>query len=283
MIIVMKRRNFLFSSAALATPLAMQIRAADPAPGDLKLGVATYSLREFQRDLCIKMVKQLNIEYVDIKEFHLPQTDPAAAVTKGRQAFDKAGLKVIGGGNISLPETDEAGMRKHFEYAKAAGFPIMICAPRKDNLQIVEKLAKEFDVKMAIHNHGPEDKNFPTPQSVLSAVSNMDPRMGLCLDIGHTARAGADIVESIIAAGPRLFEIHMKDLRDPKNVSGAAFGQVPVGDGSLPIVAIFRQLRKQNYTGVCSLEYEIDADDPMMGMQKSFAYMRGVLAGLRTA
>jgi len=244
--------------------------------------VATYSFREFQRDLCIKYVKQLNVEYVDIKEFHLPQTDPPAALAAGRKAFDKAGLKVVGGGNVSLAEPDEGGLRPHFEYAKAAGFPMMICAPRHENLAIIEKLAKQYNIRIAIHNHGPEDKNFPTPQSVLEAVKGMDSRMGLCMDIGHTARTGKDLVESIVEAGPRLFEIHMKDLKDPKGPRDQpAFSQVPVGDGALPIAAIFRQLKKQGYQGVCSLEYEIDADDPMPGMQKSFSYMRGVLAGLR--
>jgi hypothetical protein len=138
----MKRRNFLFSSAALAVPFA---DAAEFGPGEIKLGVATYSFRSFQRDLCIKYVKQLGIEYVDVKEFHLPQTDSPAAIAAGRKAFDKAGLKVIGGGNVGLPEPDEAGLRKHFEYAKAAGFPMIICAPTNDNLGAVEKLARYQD------------------------------------------------------------------------------------------------------------------------------------------
>jgi sugar phosphate isomerase/epimerase len=278
----MNRRHFFLSSAALTAPFAVRPAAAASMPGDIKLGVATYSLREFQRDLCIKMVKQLNVEYVDIKEFHLPQTDPPAALAAGRKAFDKAGLNVIGGGNVSLQEHDEPGLRQHFEYAKNVGFPMMICAPLHENLSIVEKLAKEYNIRIAIHNHGPEDKNFPTPQSVLEAVKGMDARMGLCLDIGHTARTGKDIVESIVEAGPRLFEMHMKDLKDPSGPKDQpAFSQVAVGDGALPIPAIFRQLKKQNYQGVCSLEYEINGDDPLPGMQKSFAYMRGVLAGLR--
>ncbi len=255
---------------------------AESAPDDIKLGVATYSFREFQRDLCIKLVKQLGVQYVDVKEFHLPQTDPPAQLEAGRKAFDKAGLKVIGGGNVTLAEPDAAGLRKHFEYAKTVGFPMMICAPRHENLGAIEKLAIEFNMKMAIHNHGPEDKNFPTPQSVLDAVKGMDARMGLCMDIGHSCRAGADPVEWIDKAGARLFEIHMKDLKDlsgPKDQPG--FSQCPVGDGAIPIAGIFKHLKKIGYQGVCSLEYEIDGDDPMPGMQKSFSYMRGVLAGMR--
>ena len=280
----MNRRNFFYSSAALAAPFAAgSASAAESAPDDIKLGVATYSFREFQRDLCIKNVKQLGVEYVDVKEFHLPQTDPPALLQKGREAFDKAGLKVIGGGNVSLAEPDEAGLRQHFEYAKNVRFPMMICAPRHENLGIIEKLAIEYNIKIAIHNHGPEDKNFPTPQSVLDSIKGMDTRMGLCMDIGHTCRAGADPVEWIDKAGPRLFELHSKDLKDTswKQGQSASLYQCPVGDGVIPYAVIFKHLKKIGYKGLCSLEYEIEADDPMPGMQKSFSYLRGVLAGLR--
>ena len=270
----MRRRDFFLSSAALAAPFALQTQAADAVPGDIRLGVATYSLREFSRDNCIRMVKLLNVDRVDIKEFHLPQTDPPKALIAGRAAFDKAGLTVIGGGNITISETDEAGVRTHFEYAKTVGFPMMIIAPTHENLPIVEKLAKEYNIRVAIHNHGPGDKNFPTPQTVLDAVKNMDSRVGLCIDIGHTTLAGVDVVQAVAAAGPRLFETHFRDLNANKT-------EVPVGDGVIPIVAIFRQMMKQGYSGTCSLELESDPFDPMPAMQKSFAYMRGVIAGLK--
>ena len=270
----MKRRDFLLRSAALAAPFAIQTKAAVSGPGVIRLGVATYSFREFARDNCIRMVKLLGVDSVDIKEFHLPQTDPPKDLIAGRAAFDKAGLKVIGGGNITMNETDEAGLRPHFEYAKTVGFPIMIIAPTHQNLPIIEKLVKEYNIKVAIHNHGPGDKNFPTPASVLEAVKTMDPRVGLCIDIGHTTLAKADVVQSIADAGPRLFETHFRDL-NAKNE------EVPVGEGVIPIPAIFIQMIRQNYSGTCSLETEIDAMDPFPAMQKSFAYMRGVVAGLK--
>ena len=154
--------------------------------------------------------------------------------------------------------------------------PMMLCAPAHATLAEVEKLVKEYNIRAAIHNHGPEDDQFPTPRSVLTAVGNMDPRLGLCLDIGHTARAGADILESIREAGPRLFDIHIKDLKDtsPNAV------QVPVGEGVLPIVPMFGLLRKLNYRGGVMLEYEIDEENPLPGMKQSFAFMREALAGL---
>jgi sugar phosphate isomerase/epimerase len=146
-----------------------------------------------------------------------------------------------------------------------------------ETLPSIEKLVKEYNIKAAIHNHGPEDKHFPSPESVLKAVKDMDSRMGLCMDIGHSVRAGSDIIQAAAQAGPRLHDMHTKDLRDLSDKGS----QVPVGDGVIPIVALFKQLKKMNYKGGVMLEYEVEADAPLPGMQKSFAYMRGVLDGLK--
>ncbi|HEX7942349.1 MAG TPA: sugar phosphate isomerase/epimerase [Gemmatimonadaceae bacterium] len=143
----------------------------------------------------------------------------------------------------------------------------------------VEKFAKQYDIKVAIHNHGPEDKNFPSPYDVLKLVKDMDPRMGLCIDIGHTVRTGTDVVKAVLDAGPRLHDMHAKDLA---NLS-AKESQVIVGEGLIPIPGIFRALQTIRYPGYVNLEYEIDADDPLPGMKQSLAYMRGVLAGQHPA
>ena len=144
---------------------------------------------------------------------------------------------------------------------------------------MVHKLAKEFKIRLAIHNHGPEDKHFPSPQSVLEAIKGMDPLVGLCIDIGHTARSGVDVVESIKLAGSRLHDMHFKDLKDFKGPK-ARESQCIVGEGIMPIREIFAQLRAMNYKGGCMLEYEIDADNPAPGMAKSFENMRKVIDSL---
>jgi sugar phosphate isomerase/epimerase len=246
--------------------------------GDLKLGVASYSFREFSRKIALAGTKKLNTPYINIKDFHLSLSSSKADIEKFRKDVEKAGLTLLGCGNVSFSKDDEADIRAKFEYAKAAGMPLIVCAPTHETLPKMEKYVKEYNIKIAVHNHGPEDKHFPTPQSVLAVVKNMDPRCGLCMDIGHTARTGADIVASIAEAGPRLLDMHVKDLSDPMKRDS----QVPVGDGKLPIPGIFRQLKKMNYQGGVMLEYEIDDSDPLPGMIKSFAYMRGVLAGIRT-
>jgi sugar phosphate isomerase/epimerase len=271
------RRTFLSASAAALALSRTGTAATSEDVHDFKLGVATYSLRKFSRPQAIAMLKKLNVKYVDIKDVHLPLTSTPDEIKAARKEFEDAGFIIEGGGNITFSKDDEQDMRSKFEYAKLAGLPLIVCAPTHVTLPKMEKFVKEYDIKIAVHNHGTEDKHFPTPQSVLEVVKNMDPRCGLCIDIGHTARTGVDLVASIREAGPRLLSMHTKDLADSK----AKESQVDVGDGVLPIPAIFKQLHKMNYTGGVMLEYEINADDPMPGMQKSMAYMRGVMAGLK--
>jgi sugar phosphate isomerase/epimerase len=269
----LNRRTFLGAAAALA-PARTPAAAGRSSAGMLKLGVASYSLRKFTRTQAIAMIQALDVHYVSIKSFHLPYEGSPAETRAGAAEFRAAGIEVLSGGNIDLK--NPAQLRAMFEYAKAAGLPMMVCAPSPETLDEVEKLAGEFDIKIAIHNHGPEDKFFPSPESVLEAVADRDPRMGLCLDVGHTARTGADPVDWLEESGPRLFDVHIKDLANLMTRGS----DVEVGRGAMPVVAIFQTLKKMNYQGGVMLEYEIKADDPLPGMIESFAYMRGVLDAL---
>ena len=252
------------------------IRAAD---AGVKLGVASYSLRNFPRAKAIEMTKALGTPYINLKSVHLPYESTPAEIAAARSEVEAAGLHIVGGGLITFETDTDDGVRKYFDYAKAAGMPVMVSTCHPGVLPRVEKFAKQYNIKIAIHNHGPEDEGFfPSPYDVLKAVKGMDPRMGLCIDVGHTVRTGTDVVRAVVDAGPRLLDMHAKDLRDLK----VKESQCIVGEGKIPIVEIFRQLRAMRYSGYVNLEYEIDADDPMPGVKQSFAYMRGVLAGLGT-
>ena len=246
---------------------------------DIKLGIASYSFRSFPREKAIAMAKELGTPYINIKDFHLKLDSTPDQIAAAKKEFADAGLTLVGCGNVSFQKDDEADIKSKFVYAKAAGFPLIVCAPTHETLPKLEKYVKEYDIKIALHNHGPEDKHFPTPESVLTAVKNLDPRMGLCMDIGHTSRTGVNIVEWIGKAGPRLLDMHVKDLEDPMGKDS----QVAVGDGKLPLPQIFLKLIELKYKGCVNLEYEVHADNPMPGMQKSFSYMRGVLAGIKAA
>ena len=280
------RRQFLTTSAAAMAGAVMSAAATGqppqppqppaPPPTSLQLGVASYSLRDFPRDKAIEMVKALGTPYINLKSVHLPYELAPEDLAAARREIEAAGLQIVGGGTITFDEDTDDGVRKYFEYAKAAGMPVLVATTDPPILPRIERFAKQYDIKVAIHNHGPEDKHFPSPYDVLKHVRTMDPRMGLCIDIGHTVRTGTDVVRAIADAGPRLLDMHAKDLRD----LSAKGSQCIVGEGAIPIAGLFDQLQAIHYAGYVNLEYEIDADDPLPGMKQSFAYMRGALAGL---
>jgi sugar phosphate isomerase/epimerase len=206
---------------------------------------------------------------------HLPMAADAEALAVADYAA--AGIKLHAAGAIYFPKDEDDDIRAKFEYCKRAGIGVIVAGdPTPATLPRLEKFVKEYDIRIAIHNHGPEDKVWPSPLDVLKAVKGMDPRMGCCIDVGHCVRAGTDVVEAIHKVGPRLFNMHMKDLTD----FNAMESQVAVGEGIMPVRAIFETLIKTKYQGWVDLEYEIHGDDPLPGVTESFAYMRGVLAGM---
>lgn len=276
------RRTFLGAAAALPALPASASAADQSANGskphhwdDLNLAVATYSLRKFSRAAAIGIVRDLGVKYVNVKSFHMPYYLSEQELKGARAEFERAGLEIVAGGNISLRSDDVGELEHYFKYAVAAGMPIMVCAPTHSNLGQIEKLAIKYDRKMAIHNHGPEDNYYPAPSDVIKRVKNMDPRMGLCVDVGHTVRTGADILEEIDNAWDRIYDFHIKDLSDFTDKDS----RVDVGDGKMPVAAIFNMLKERKYQGVVGLEYEVEANHPQLGMAKSFSYMRGVLDG----
>lgn len=266
-------RPGLLSAAATASGAIDS--PAVPAVG-IKLGVASYSLREFPLDKALEMIKALRTPYVNFKSMHMPYDKTPAELDALRKSIEAQGFTIVGGGTITFDKDTDADVEKYFVYAKAAGMPTIVSTCNPAVLPRVEKFARQYDIKVAIHNHGTEDKNYPSPYDVLKYVKGMDPRMGLCIDVGHTVRTGTDVVKAVLDAGPRLHDMHVKDLAD----MSAKDSQVAVGEGKLPIPGIFRALQTIKYPGYVNLEYEINSKDPLPGMQVSFAYMRGVIAGM---
>jgi len=275
----LSRRDFVRTSALAAAALAVPKRShaeSDKSSAPIRLGLASYTLRNFTRAQLIAFMKQLNLNKLNAKDVkdHLP-ADPEAE-EQALADYTAAGIKLHAAGAIYFPKDDDADIRSKFEYCKRAGIGVIVAGPQLENLPRIERFVKEYDIRLAIHNHGPEDKVFPSPLDVLKAVNDMDPRMGCCIDVGHAARAGTDVVKAVREAGPRLFNIHMKDLANFHDKES----QVPVGDGIVPVRKIFEALIAIRYAGFVDLEYEVHADDPMPGVIASFAYMRGVLAGM---
>ncbi len=276
------RRDFLAAAGAGAVGLGLGGARPEASgsggreAGSVELGVATYSLRNLARAQAIEAIRALRVSHVNVKSFHLPYEATPEELRAGRAEFEAAGLRIVGGGTITLTVDTDEDVRSYFEYARACGMPLMVIAPTRQTLPRIERFVREYDVAVAIHNHGPEDEHFPGPQDVLPVIRDMDPRVGVCLDVGHTARTGIDVAEAAEMCGDRLLDVHMKDLAD----LAVRESQCIVGEGAVPVARLFRTLADMGYQGYVNLEYEIDPSDPLPGMQRSFAYMRGVLAAL---
>ncbi len=279
---IVSRRAFV--GAALSVGALTRLADAEPAaslrpdkPSPLKLGIASYSCRKFTLDQTLDMAKVLGIRHMTFKDVHLPRTDPPETTRALRAKIEATGITIMGGGTITLPN-DAAQIRKDFEYAKNAGFPLIFIAPEPAALDTIEQMAKEFDIKAAIHNHGPEDKHWPRPEDAYEAIKSRDKRLGLCIDVGHTTRTGTDPVQACRQFRDRLYDMHVKDLA----VRTDRDSQVAVGRGVIDFPALLRTLVDIGYQGQVGLEYEIHEDDPLPGMIESLAYLRGVLAGVTT-
>lgn len=274
-----------FASVIPALPLmsfaAGQTGTTEDAGGwhGLKVGVATYTLRELPIDEAIQGVKRVGLKYVSIKNVknHIDLSHSSEERKQRAQKFRDSGLIPLSVGNVSM-RTGEADIRKAFEYARDIGVPTMVCAPSLDAIPFLDKMVKEFNIRLAIHNHGPEDKGFfPSPFDVMRAVEKFDQRIGLCIDVGHTARAGVDPADSILRCQERLYDLHMKDI----SALGDKNTPIEGGRGILDSKSILAALLKIKYQGLVGFEYEKDAKDPIPGLAESVGYIKGLLAGMQ--
>jgi sugar phosphate isomerase/epimerase len=263
--------------ASSATPVLAEALPETGKPLPIKLGICSYTFRNFTRAQMLGFLKDLRLADLNVKDTkdHLPMDPTAEAAALADYAA--AGIKLHAAGAIYFPKDDEADIRAKFEYARRAGIKVIVAGdPTPESLKWIERFVKEYDIRIAIHNHGPEDKFFPSPFDVLKAIKNLDPRIGFCIDVGHAARANANLVDAIHATGNRLYDMHIKDLTS----FASKESQVAVGEGIMPVREIFKALIDIKYPGFVDLEYEINPDNPMPGVIESMAYMRGVLTGM---
>ena len=239
-----------------------------------ELGLASYTFRAFGLDETLGFAKRLGLRKVSFKSMHLPLESPRERIREVLAKVQAAGLDLYAGSVIYM--TKEAEVRQAFDYAQAAGMRIIVGVPNHELLPLTEALAKQHDIRVAIHNHGPTDKLYPTAQSVYDRVKGLDARLGICLDIGHEERCGLVPAVSAEKCADRLLDVHFKDM----TASTAAGTAIEVGRGVIDIPRLLKALIKLKYAGAVSLEYEKDEKDPLPGAAESVGYVRGVLAGL---
>jgi len=278
------RRQFLAVAAASVTGAGVALdrpaRAAAYGTGKrtpkerFQLGLASYTLRKFNLDDTLAMTKRVGLKYIAFKDFHLALDSSPEKIRSVVRKVKDAGLELYGGGVIYM--RTEQQVRQAFAYAKAAGMKVIIGVPKPNLLPLVDKMVKQYDIKVAIHNHGPGDRDYPVPATAYERIKDLDERIGLCNDIGHTMRAGVDPSASIVKYADRLYDMHIKDV----SAATAKGHGVEIGRGVIDIPAVLRSLIQIDYSGIVSFEYEKDAEDPMPGLAESVGYVRGVLAAL---
>ncbi|WKN33828.1 sugar phosphate isomerase/epimerase [Porifericola rhodea] len=277
------RKNFLklMGLGALASTTQLSWAAPNHKKKDLvvpakdfKLGVASYSLRTLSLDEVIAVAKRLELDAVSLKSMHLPLDSSTEDIKASAKKVRDAGLDLYGAGVIYMKTEKE--VKEAFAYAQAAELEMIIGVPNHNLLPLVEEQVKATDIKLAIHNHGPGDKVFPSPDSVFEKIRTLDKRIGLCIDIGHTFRIGQDPAAKARQYADRLYDVHLKDV----DKRGAKGGTLELGRGIMDIPDFMRALKDINYQGVVGLEYEKDGDDPVPGLAESVGYARGVIAAI---
>jgi sugar phosphate isomerase/epimerase len=235
------------------------------------LGAAGYTFVRFDIDTALKTLQKADVHYLCIKDFHLPLDASDQQIADFHAKCASYGVTGYGVGPIYMETEEEAD--RAFAYARRVGVKILVGVPNYEILPYVDKKLEEYpEIKYAIHLHGPDINIFQTASVIWDKVKDLNPRLGMCLDIGHDLRGGADPVADLKKYYTRVFDMHIKDESEASKAGWC----VEIGRGKIDFPALVRMMRKVGYSGVCSLEYEKDMEDPFMGIAESYGYLKAV-------
>lgn len=274
------RRAFLGGATVAAVGGALAGPACGPKGAEappiplprFRLGLASYTFREFDLDAALAMARRLGLGRVCLKDMHLPLDSSAEFIGSVAEKVRAAGLDLYACGVVYM--TSAAEVDRAFAYAQAGGMEIIVGVPEHDLLGRAAERVRETRIRLAIHNHGPGDLRYPTAASILERISGLDPGVGVCLDIGHSARSGIDPSEAARQCGPRLLDVHLKDVTAATK-DGAT---IEAGRGIIDLPRFLRTLAEVDFRGTAAYEHEKDGRDPLPGLAESVGYIRGILA-----
>lgn len=266
------------TAAAASLPIPAILANTSPIIGKGSIpfgfGIASYTFRSFTLDQALEMTKRLDISRMTLKDMHLPMNSTVEEMKVALGKMRDAGVELSSCGVVYMKTEDE--VHKAFAYAKMAGIRMMVGCPDAPLLRLVESKVRETDIVLAIHNHGPTDQRYPSPESAYRLVEHMDKRMGLCIDVGHTRRLGLDPADEVARFCDRLLDVHIKDVSS----ADAKGSTVEIGRGVIDMIKLLKTLVKVNYSHTIHFEHEKDEKDPLPGVAESVGYVRGVLATL---
>jgi sugar phosphate isomerase/epimerase len=264
----LNRRHFLqaslASAGALALPHVSTAEAANDQYGGFKMGVQSYSLRGFDVETALEHTKKLGLKYWEAYPKHIPLGTLKKHIDAQKAKLDKVGIKLIAYGVLGF-DSNETKARQAFDFAKAMGIESLSANPKKDKatFDLLDKLCAEYDVAIAIHNHGPRAL-YDKISDVEEMVKDRHPKVGACVDTGHYLRSDEDPVEAIERLGKRVFGVHFKDVKTLPNKSK----QFKIlGEGDLNVLGCMQALRKLDYKHSLSLEYEENPKNPLSDIE----------------
>jgi len=251
---------------------ACRAKATDT--NDLHLGIQLYSLRGYPVDEALQHAKDLGFKYVEFYGGMFPTNADPVAIAGMKKKVADLGLTISAHG-VNKFGGDAAANRKVFEFAQAAGIPTITADPSPEAFESLDRLVKEFDIRIAIHNHGPTYR-YDKVIDVLHAIEGHDDRIGACADLGHFIRSGERPTEVIRLLKGRLYGIHLKDFKEMQEKTQG----VILGRGQLDVPAVFAALKQVGFpsTGALSLEYEEHPDNPLADIRECMQVARDAMA-----
>lgn len=261
------RRTFLGAAGMALMPCFVRARAAAKDTGGFLLGMQSYSLRNYPIDEALKHMQALGVRTIEFSSGHFAVGSTPDEIAAMKKKTAAAGIKILSHGVNPFTKNHEAN-RRIFEFAKQAGIRNLSADPTEDSFDSLDKLVAEYDIRIAIHNHGPGAR-YDKIDDVLKAIKGHDERIGACADLGHYIRSAEDPVKAITLFKGRLYGIHLKDFAEPrKDAPGTILGK-----GQLDVVGVFKALKKVDFPSDAALaiEYEEHPDNPLADLKECMA------------
>ncbi len=273
----MQRREFLSSAATLYGGLTLSSLGRNVfAAGrydSLHLGIQLYSLRGYPVEQALKHAKELGFSHVEFYSGMFAVNSNQDQIDAMLKNVADIGLKISGYGVMPFTSNHEEN-EKTFKFAKAAKIHTLMASPTTDSFESLNSLVKDYDIRIAIHNHGPTDR-YAKAIDVLTAVEKQDPRIGACADLGHYIRSGEKPTEVIRVLEGRLFGVHLKDFAQMQDKTQG----VILGKGHLNCAEVFDALVNAGFPddGALSLEYEENELNPIEDIRQCQAVARAAM------
>ena len=275
------RRELLRQGALGATSLALLASAAEASPAEdpyapFKMGLQSYSLRNFKTEEALKMTQDLGLRYWEAYPGHFPLTEDPKAIRQYKEMLRAYKVKLLTYGVVEF-RNNEAEARHAFNFAKAMGIQNLSAYPMADSFPLLDKLVAEYKINIAIHNHGPGDKLYDLISKGVRAIGGHHFRIGSCNDTGHYLRSNEDPVEAAKQFGKRTYGVHLKDVKDGAN---GAKEFTEINKGNLKTTELLKVLVANKFGGMISLEYEEHPEAPTPYITECLAETKKSIAAM---